>query len=165
MPDSFRLLIRRLLDHLKEFDRQVGELEVEIQRWHRENSASQNLAKIPGIGPMTASAMVASIEDARNFNNGRQLATWLGIVPRQHSTGGKSTLLGISERGDTYLRTLSIHGAREVVRVTEHKPNADLGLKNLLARRNKNVGVGALANKNVRTIRALLAHGRDYESG
>jgi transposase len=165
LPGSFRLLIERLADHLKELDRQVGELEVQIQLWHRDNSASQKLAKIPGIGPMTASATVASVGDARNFKNGRQLAAWLGIVPRQHSTGGKSTLLGISKRGDSYLRTLLIHGARAVIRVAERKPNADPWLKNLLARRHKNVAAVALANKNVRTIWALLAHDRDYEAG
>ena len=164
LPGSFRLLIQRLLDHLKELDRQVGELELEIQRWHRDNAASQKLAKIPGIGPMTASAVVASIGDARNFENGRQLAAWLGIVPRQHSTGGKSTLLGISKRGDTYLRTLLIHGARAVIRGAEHKPGADPWVRSLLARRNKNVAAVALANKNARTIWALLAHDREYEA-
>jgi transposase len=165
LPGNFRLLIQRLLDHLKELDRQVGELEVQIQLWHKDNSASKKLGKIPGIGPMTASAVAASIGDARNFKNGRQLAAWLGIVPRQHSTGGKSTLLGISKRGDTYLRTLLIHGARAVIRVSECKPNADPWLKTLLARRHKNVAAVALANKNVRTIWALLAHDRDYEPG
>jgi len=164
LPGSFRLLIQRLVDHLKELDRQVGELETEIQLWHRDNAASQKLAKIPGIGPMTASAMVASIGDARNFKDGRQLAAWLGIVPRQHSTGGKSTLLGISKRGDTYLRTLLIHGARAVIRVAERKPDAGPWLKSLLARRNKNVAAVALANKNARTIWALLAHDREYET-
>lgn len=164
LPGSFRLLIQRLVDHLKELDRQVGELETEIQRWHRDNAASQKLARIPGIGPMTASAMVASIGDARNFKDGRQLAAWLGIVPRQHSTGGKSTLLGISKRGDTYLRTLLIHGARAVIRVAERKPDADPWLKSLLARRNKNVAAVALANKNARTIWALLTHDREYEA-
>lgn len=165
LPGSFRLLIGRLVDHLKELDRQVGELEAQIRHWHRDSSASQRLERIPGIGPMTASAMAASIGDARNFKNGRQLAAWLGIVPRQHSTGGKSTLLGISKRGDSYLRTLLIHGARAVIRVAERKPNADPWLKNLLARRHKNVAAVALANKNVRTIWALLAHDRGYETG
>jgi transposase len=165
LPGSFRLLILRLVDHLKELDRQVVELEVEIQRWHKENEASKKLAKIPGIGPITASALVASIGDARTFKNGRQLAAWLGIVPKQHSTGGKSTLLGISKRGDTYLRTLLIHGARAVIRVVENRPNGDPWLKNLLARRNKNVAAVALANKNARTLWALLAHDREYEPG
>jgi len=164
LPGSFRLLIQRLVDHLKELDRQVGELETEIQRWHRDNAASQKLAKIPGIGPMTASAMVASVGDAKNFKDGRQLAAWLGIVPRQHSTGGKSVLRGISKRGDTYLRTLLIHGARAVIRVAECKPTADPWLKSLLARRNKNVAAVALANKNARTIWALLTHDREYEA-
>ncbi len=165
LPGSFRVLIARLVDHLKELDRQVGELETEIQRWHRDNAASQKLAKIPGVGPLTATAMVASIGDARHFKNGRQLAAWLGIVPRQHSTGGKATLLGISKRGDTYLRTLLIHGARAVIRVAERKATADSWIKNLLVRRNKNVAAVALANKNARTIWALLAHDRDYETG
>ena len=165
LPGSFRLLIQRLVDHLKELDRQVDELEAQIQLWHKDNPASQKLAKIPGVGPMTASAIAASVGDARHFKNGRQLAAWLGIVPRQHSTGGKSTLLGISKRGDTYLRTLLIHGARAVIRIIERKPNADLWLKNLLARRHKNVAAVALANKNVRTIWALLAHDREYQTG
>lgn len=163
LPGSFRHLIQRLVDHLKELDRQVGELEVEIQLWHRENAASRKLAEIPGIGPMTASALVASIGDAKNFRNGRQLAAWLGIVPRQHSTGGKATLLGISKRGDTYLRTLLIHGARAVIRVAERKLETDNWLKKLLARRNRNVAAVALANKNARTIWALLANDRDYD--
>ena len=110
LPGTFRQLLDRLGDHLKELDRQVGALEVQIQSWHRENEASKKLAKIPGIGPITASALVASIGDAKSFENGRQLAAWLGLVPRQHSSGGKQMLLGISKRGDTYLRTLLIHG-------------------------------------------------------
>lgn len=163
LPGSFRLLIHRLVDHLKELDRQVSELEGEIQLWHRENAASRKLARIPGVGPITASAMAASIGDARNFKNGRQFAAWLGIVPKQHSTGGKSTLLSISKRGDTYLRTLLIHGARAVIRIAEGKPG-DSWLRQLLLRRNKNVAAVALANKNARTIWALLAHDREYVS-
>lgn len=163
LPGSFRLLIQRLVDHLKELDRQVGELEREIQQWHKNNPLSQKLAKIPGIGPITATAMIATIGDARQFENGRQLAAWLGIVPKQHSTGGKARLLGISKRGDRYLRTLLIHGARAVVRIAERKADAESWIKRLLSRRNKNVAAVALANKNARTIWALLAHDRDYE--
>jgi len=163
MPGSFRRLIERLLDHLKELDRQVKELQLDIERWHKENAASQKLAKIPGIGPLTASAISASIGDARNFKNGRQLAAWLGLVPRQHSTGGKSTLLGISKRGDTYLRTLLIHGARAVIRVIERQSVPDPWLQKLLIHRHKNVAAVALANKNARTIWALLAHDREYQ--
>lgn len=165
LPGVFRELLDRLGDHLKELDRQVGELEVQIQSWHRENEASKKLAAIPGIGPITASALVASIGDAKSFENGRQLAAWLGLVPRQHSSGGKQVLLGISKRGDSYLRTLLIHGARAVIRVAECKVgHADSWLARLMGRRNKNVAAVALANKNVRTVWALLAHGRDYQA-
>lgn len=87
LPGMFRQLLQRLGEHLKELDRQVGELELQIQLWHREHDASRRLAQIPGIGPITASALVASIGDAKSFKNGRQLAAWLGLVPRQHSTG------------------------------------------------------------------------------
>jgi transposase len=165
LPGAFRRLLDRLGDHLKELDRQVGELEVQIQRWHRENDASKKLAQIPGIGPITASALVASIGDAKSFENGRQLAAWLGLVPRQHSSGGKQVLLGISKRGDTYLRTLLIHGARAVIRVVERKAGyADSWLARLMGRRNQNVAAVALANKNARTVWALLAHGRNYQA-
>lgn len=164
LPGVFRQLINRLGEHLKELDRQVKELEVQIQVWHRANETSKKLADIPGIGPITASALVASIGDAKNFNDGRQLAAWLGLVPRQHSTGGKPILLGISKRGDAYLRTLLIHGARAVVRVAERKAShAGSWLAGVMARRNKNVAAVALANKNARTVWALLAHDREYQ--
>jgi len=163
LPGVFRQLIDRLGAHLKELDRQVQELEVQIQVWHRANDASRKLAQIPGIGPITASALVASIGDAKSFDNGRQLAAWLGLVPRQHSSGGKQTLLGISKRGDTYLRTLLIHGARAVIRVAERKVNhAGSWLSGVMGRRNKNVAAVALANKNARIVWALLAHDREY---
>ncbi len=165
LPGVFRELLQRLGDHLKELDRQVDELDAQIQRWHRENAASLKLAAIPGIGPITASALVASIGDANDFKDGRQFAAWLGLVPRQHSTGGKQTLLGISKRGDGYLRKLLIHGARAVVRVVESKDGQDGWLARLLGRRNKNVATVALANKNARTVWALLAHDREYQPG
>lgn len=163
LPGNFRLLIQRLVDHLKELDRQAGELELEIQQWHKNSPLSQKVAQIPGIGPITATAMIATVGDARQFENGRQLAAWLGIVPKQHSTGGKARLLGISKRGDRYLRTLLIHGARAVVRIAERKADAESWVKRLLERRHKNVAAVALANKNARIIWALLAHDRDYE--
>ena len=163
LPGTFRRLIERLGDHLKELDRQVQELEAQIQTWHRENESSKKLAQIPGIGPITASALIASIGDAKSFENGRQLAAWLGLVPRQNSSGGKQTLLGISKRGDTYLRTLLIHGARAVIRVAERKvQHAGSWLAGVMGRRNKNVAAVALANKNARTAWALLAHDRKY---
>ncbi|EJE3221913.1 IS110 family transposase [Salmonella enterica] len=165
LPATFRQLLLRLGEHLKELDRQVTELEKEIQCWHRENAASQRLSGIPGIGPITASALVASIGDAKNFSSGRQLAAWLGVVPRQHSSGSKLALMGISKRGDNYLRALLIHGARAVVRyVKEKRGRTENWLNELLSRRNTNVAVVALANKNVRIVWALLAHDREFET-
>jgi transposase len=163
LPGSFQQLIGRLVGHFKELDRQVDELEGQIKQWHRENEDSCRLAEIPGIGPITASALAASVGDARSFKNGRQLAAWLGLVPRQHSTGGKSTLLGISKRGDSYLRTLLIHGARSVVRVAQAK-TALTGswLQSLMGRRNANVATVAQANKNARIAWALLANDRKF---
>ncbi len=164
LPGLMRQLIRRLSEHLKELDRQVQELDRDIQLWHRESPASCKLAEIPGIGPLTASAMVASVGDAKSFSNARQLPAWLGLVPRQDSTGGKPTLKGISKRGDVYLRTLLIHGARAVIAQFERKANPPDGwLKRLLARRNKNIAAVALANKNARIAWALLAHDRTFQ--
>jgi len=157
LPGTMRQLIERLTDNLKEMDRHVNELEAQIQWWHRQNEASRKLAQILGVGPITASALVATIGDAREYKNGRQLAAWLGLVPRQNSSGGKQVLLGISKRGDTYLRTLLIHGARAVIRYAPNKAEPDGWLRKLMARRNNNVAAVALANKNARIIWALLA--------
>ena len=165
LPGTFRQLLARLVDHLKELDRQVVELEKQIQHWHRESEASRKLEQIPGIGPLSASALVATIGDAKQFKNACQLAAWLGLVPRQHSSGGKPMLLGISKRGDAYLRTLLIHGARSVVRVAECKDDGGQSwLVQLIGRRHKNVAAVALANKNARIVWALLAHDRNYQA-
>ena len=166
LPEGRRQLLQRLLGHLRELTRQAVELEGEIQRWHRDNAMSRRLADIPGIGPLTASALVATVGDARNFESGRQLAAWLGLTPRQNSSGGKTVLLGISKRGDTYLRTLLIHGARSVIRHAVNKPDDPDGwLKRLLARRHKNVAAVALANKNVRIVWALLRRDVAFRPG
>ena len=166
LPGMMRELVYRLADHLRQLDRQAKELELQIEWWHRENESSRRLAAIPGIGPITATALVASIGDARAFKNGRQLAAWLGLVPRQHSSGGKPVLLGISKRGDVYLRTLLIHGARAVIAHAERRvQESENWLKCLLARRNRNVAAVALANKNARIVWSLLAKGRDFEAG
>lgn len=164
LPGQFRHLVQRLVEHFKELDRQVLELEREIKTWHRTSPASCKLEQIPGIGPITATAMVASIGNARQFANGRQLAAWLGLVPRQHSTGGKAVLLGMSKRGDTYLRTLLIHGARAILAHAPRKAAQDSWLLNLVQRRNANMAAVALANKNARVIWALLAHDREFRS-
>jgi transposase len=165
LPETFRRLIDGLLAHFREINRQVDELEAKIKAWHRSNETSRKLEKIPGIGPLGASALVASIGDAKSFKNGRQLAAWLGLVPRQHSTGGKPTLLGISKRGDVYLRTMLIHGARSAILAAQRRSESDSWIAKLMQRRNPNVAAIALANKNARIIWALLAHDREYRSG
>lgn len=163
LPGVFRQLLQQLGDHLKHLDREVQTLDRQIDAWHRSNASSRRLAEIPGIGALTASALVASIGDIRQFKNARQLAAWLGLVPRQHSSGGKANLLGISKRGDRYLRTLLIHGARAVVRIWERKADLTVGwVGQLLGRRHKNIATVAVANKNARIVWALLAHDRRY---
>ena len=144
----------RLLDHLKKLDRQVDELEIQIRSWHRNSDLSCKLAHVPGIGPITASALVASIGDAKNFDNARQVAAWLGLVPKQHSSGGKQNLQGISKRGDTYLRTLLIHGARSVIYQAGQRPESCSWINGVVNRR----------NKNARIAWALLAHDREFRA-
>jgi transposase len=161
-----RDLFNRLLNHFRDLDRQVKELEEQIKVWHRENADSRRLEGIPGIGPLTATALIAAIGNASAFENARQLAAWLGLVPRQDSSGGKERLLGISKRGDVYLRTLLIHGARSVLlRLKGRADQAEGWLAQLVKRRNPNVAAVALANKNARIVWALLAHGREYQTG
>jgi transposase len=165
LPVPFRHLIDRLTEHLKELDRQVKDFEKQIIAWHRSSELSRKLENIPGIGPLAASALVASIADANSFDNGRQVSAWLGLVPRQHSSGGKPTLLGMSKRGNPYLRTLLIHGARSAILAAQRKTeNTNVWLANLLNRRHPNIAAVALANKNVRTVWALLAHGREFKA-
>ena len=165
LPGSMRQLILRLTDNLKGLDEQVAALEKEIKQLHAGNEPSRKLAEVNGIGPLTASAMVATVGDAKNFDRGSQMAAWIGLVPKQHSSGGKTVLLGISKRGDTYLRTLLIHGARAVIRHAESKPGyADSWLGKLIARRGKNVAAVALANKNVRIAWALLSKESKFRS-
>lgn len=161
---SMRQLIQALVAHLKELDRLVKELEGQIKVWHRSSAASCKLEKVPGIGPITASALAASVGDARTFSSGRQLAAWLGLVPKQHSSGGKPTLLGISKRGDSYLRTLLIHGARSVIIATRRKNKTGEWIDALMLRRNANVAAVALANKNARIVWALLTRDREFSA-
>jgi transposase len=162
LPSTMRRLLERLNAHLKELDHQVNALEQQIVQWHKASELSHKLEAIPGIGPISASAIVATVGTVAEFKSGRQLAAWMGLVPRQHSSGGKQNLLGISKRGDTYLRTLLIHGARAVVRFAENKVEPNQWLCQLMGRRNKNVAAVALANKNARIIWALLAKGTTY---
>ena len=123
----------------------------------------QRLSTIPGIGPLTATALVAAVSDATHFTNGRQFAAWVGLVPRQHSTGGKARLLGISKRGDVYLRKLLVHGARATLRWVGLKTDRrSQWLRGLIERRGKNKAAVALANKNARIAWVLLSSDQTY---
>ncbi|UZR29553.1 IS110 family RNA-guided transposase [Methylococcus mesophilus] len=163
LPGAFRELLHTLGAHLAELNRQVDDLTQRIEAVHGANPVSRRLAQIPGIGPLIATALLASIGDIRGFANGRQLAAWLGLVPKQSSTGGKTRLLGISKRGDTYLRTLLIHGARSALRTAQRRADVNAAwLTRLADRRQPNIAAVALAHKNVRIAFALLAHDQDY---
>ena len=144
-----------MLDHLKELDRQVGELEAQIKAWHRRSALSQKLEKVPGIGPLGASALVASIADARSFDNGRQMSAWMG-VPRPRR---QPTLLGISKRGDVYLRTLLIHGARSADPLPRSARRRHPGCRSA-ASAYPNVAAVALANA---PPGGVLAHDREFQ--
>jgi transposase len=119
---------------------------------------------IPGLGPLSATALVAAISDASAVKNGRQFAAWLGLVPRQHSTGGKERLLGMSKRGDHYRRKLLIHGARATIRWVGRKPDRrSQWIRQLVERRGKNPTAVAVANKNARIVWALLTSHQAYD--
>jgi transposase len=151
------------LEHLDDVEKHVASCDSKIKAVMAKNDACKRISAIAGIGPVTATAMVAAVGDASEFDNGRHLAAWLGLVPRQHSSGGKSRLGGISKRGNTYLRTLLIHGARTVLQYVAGKTDAQSRwLQNLIARRGYNRATIALANKNARIIQSLLSSGRDY---
>ncbi len=166
LPDIARALFANLLEYLRNLNVHIERFEHEILIWHRTHETSQRLAAIPGIGPLTASALVAATGDATAFRNGRQFAAWLGLTPREHSSGGRIQLLGISKRGDTYLRTLLIHGARAAINGHGRKTTTSVAwMDALLQRRHKNVATVALANKNARVVWALLAHDRKYQAG
>jgi transposase len=162
-----RQLLLRLYEQLRQLDVQVDEFDVQIRQASRDNAACRRLQDVPGIGPLTASAFVAKLGDPHNFASGRQVSSWLGIVPRQHSSGGKQVLLGITKHGDTYLRTLLIHGARAVITAVQRKVQPDARwnwLLELVKRRGKNIAAVALANKNARIAWALLARDRDFDA-
>lgn len=157
------LVIETMRDQIRRIealDEDIAGIERKLLLWKKNNESSKRLLEIPGVGLLTATAAVATIGDARTFKTGREFAAFLGLVPRQSGTGGRVKLLGISKRGDVYLRTLLIHGARAVIQhQKEHAP----WLKKLLLRRPHNVAVVALANKMARTIWALLAHDRTFD--
>ena len=152
-----------LVEQLRSAQARIKQLEATLLAWHRSNQASRRLATIPGVGVITATALVATIGDGAQFRSGRQLSAWLGLVPRQHSSGGKDRLGRISKRGDGYIRRLLVHGARSVLRWRRAKPGTGPGWTDrLLARRPTNVVLVAMANKTARVAWALLRYERSY---
>jgi len=161
----FRTLLKDLYDEMVHLDERVEKLEDNLKIVCRENTDCQRLLTIPGIALLSATALIAAIGDIHVFKNGRELAAWLGLVPRQHSTGGKPTLLGISKRGDTYLRTLLIHGGRAIVRVAEkYQDNRSQWIGKLEQRRGNNIATVAVANKNARIAWALLTNQTNFQA-
>lgn len=169
LPMFSRGLLAELKAAHDDLNARIDGLEKQIHCWHKTNAVSQQLASIPGVGILTATALAATIGDVNDFRNGRQLAAYLGLVPRQHSSGGKDRLLGISKRGDGYVRCLLVHGARAVIRHINRRLQAgqaggNAWVEQCLQRMHVNEVAVALANKMARTAWALLAHDETWQA-
>jgi len=160
----FRGLLNGLWDDLIRLDHRVAELDREINAIAQHDPVAKRLQQLRGVGPLIATALIAAVGNAEQFSNGRQMAASLGLTPKQHSSGGKDRLLGISKRGDVYLRSLLIHGARSVVWSAKKKDDRlSQWVTSLAIRRHPNVAAVALANKTVRIAWAMLRQGTDYQ--
>jgi len=165
LTSRFRGLLNGLWNDLKTLDQRVAELDHEINMIAQNNPVAKRLQQLRGVGPMVATALVATVGNAEQFANGRQMAASLGLTPRQHSSGGKDRILGISKRGDAHLRSILIHGARSVIRTASLKDDRlSQWVTSLAERRHPNVAAVALANKTARIAWAMLRNGTDYES-
>lgn len=163
LPDLARDVFAERYQRLCELDKHVLEYERQIKHLAKHSEPVQRLMQLEGVGPMTATAIVASVGNARVFKNGRQFAAWLGLTPRQYSSGGKSRLGAISKRGDVYLRTLLIHGMRSaMLRTGTREDKKSRWVEALRQRRNSNVATVALAAKQARVIWSLLANETEY---
>jgi len=161
---DFRWLLHDLWRDLQVLDERIDVLSRKIELLARSNPVAKRLMQLRGVGPMTATALLAMVGDGAQFENGRQMSASLGITPGQHSSGGKERLLGITKRGNSYLRSLLIHGARAVLRQAKTKDDRLSRWVTVLAqRRHPNVAAVALANKTVRIAWAMLRTGSDYE--
>jgi transposase len=141
----------------------IGAIEKRIHAWHRSCEESRRLEEIPGIGPIVATALVAEVGDWKAFSSGRNLAAWIGLVPRQHSTGGKERLGGISKQGNRYLRWLLVTGAMAVIRYARQHGTKRLWLARIMERRPIRVAAGALANKIARMAWAMMVRGECFK--
>jgi len=161
---DFRILLEALRQGLTYLDKRAAAMDKQLHTPANDDPAAKRLQGIPGIGPITATALACAVGDGKRFKRGRDLAAGIGLTPKQHSSGGKEKLLGISKRGDAYLRTLLIHGARSVLKVAGNKDDLrSRWLQQLCSRRNKNIAAVALANKNARVAWALLSKGLGYQ--
>ena len=159
----FRDVLAELYEELRQLDRRVRAYDARIRELGKHSEACGRLMTIPGVGPLTATALVAAVGDASVFKSGREMAAWLGLVPRQHSTGGTPTLLGISKRGDSYVRKLLIDGARSALRWAGKKSDRQSRwVCEVEQRRGRNIATVALANKNARAAWALLSRSEEY---
>jgi transposase len=161
VPELARQVLQLLAAQLDEVAKRIVEVDARIAAWHRANPVSRRLATIPGIGPLIASAIAATVPDPDVFRNGREFAAWLGLVPRQRSTGGKQRLGRISRLGDEYIRRLLIVGAQTVL-LRSKAARSDAWIQGLLARRPRLVVAVALANKMARVVWAVMAKGQSY---
>jgi transposase len=160
----FREELAGLYRDLQYLDDRVLHYDQKIALLAQNNEQAKLLMTIPGVGPIIATALLATIGSIGSFQNGRQLAAWLGLTPKQYSTGGKQTLLGISKRGDVYLRKLLIHGARSVLKWVDKKEDStSVWAKSIKQRRNFNVASVAMANKMARVAYALLSRGEQFQ--
>ena len=164
LPDLARKALQAILSQLDALGQQIGDIERHIHAQHRSNEASQRLETIPGIGVIGATAIAATVTDPTVFKSGREFAAWIGLVPRQNSTGGKERLGSISKQGDRYLRRLLVVGATAVIRHARTHPDKHPWLIQLLARRPAKVVAVALANKMARIAWAVLARGETYRA-
>ncbi len=165
VPEVAREALQFLARQFAELKMRTAGLTAKIAAWHRQNALSQRLATVPGIGPITATALAASITDPGQFKSARQFAAWLGLVPRQNSSGGKEMLGAISKRGNVYLRRLLVTAAQSVLRWKIRRlEEATEWLRNLLARRPHNVVATALANKIARVVWALMRKCDEYRA-
>jgi transposase len=161
---STREVMLDLYDELILLDGKVKRYDAKLEVIFKTNEACQRIAKIEGIGPISATAAIATIGDATVFKNGRQMAAWLGLTPKQYSSGERQTLLGISKKGDSYLRYLLVHGEISLIRPCVKKQDIrSCWINDKVIRRGKNKAAVALANKNARTIWALLAKEKSYQ--
>jgi transposase len=163
LSDLARELFTGMLDELSGLDLRLDKLDRQLAVICRANEACRRLSKLPGVGPVVATALIAAVDDGRHFRSARELAAWIGLVPRQYTTGGKPRLGGIGRRANHYLRRQMIHGARSVIfRLAKHDDRRSQWLKGLAARRGFNRTVVALANKTARVAWALLTRKEDY---